>query len=278
MTNILDLNDHCLLEIFDFCKIESLVALADSCSRFNKLIESKCYRKIRKHSFVLDLTFSDLNYLKLCVIEYGRMFAKIGSFIESFSIEVFSASKWDDDEEVERDLLITKLFDYFGKNVCENIHEMDILFLNYSSDWLFSLHQIFRHVRSIKIRVHPQVDLDIIVLLLPRLEHLHIRGCVSEPIDNKSYFLPSLKSLAIGDEAIDQNVLIALLRDNPQLDRAKIACERADISQLCQYWKNLAELTLYVIDADLAKEIKRKLFTLEKLQKLFIKNLDDFYD
>lgn len=274
-----DLNDDCLLEVFENCTIESLVALGDCCSHFRELIELNCYPKINSYECTLELT-DQLASTCSDIIQHGKKFSKIGRFIDSLSIEIQPNLMMDDDDVEKVHKLIAKLFNHFGENVDDNINEMEISIGMFDVVWFNELRPLGRNVRSLKFLIGDSAimyDLGInLIPMFPHIERLHIQGDVLNITNEENYAMPSLRSLIMGDnEFFGEEIFIALMQQNPQVEQARISLFNANlqIADLCRYWQNLIDLTIFMPYSDLRDETVHHLQKLKKLRSLTIKRI-----
>lgn len=85
--NLVDVNDDCLLEIFKYCSIESLVALVDVHSRFRGIIVENLFRNKRSHTIEIYCS-ANFEYFRAGLINHRKIMQNIGQFVRSLTIDI----------------------------------------------------------------------------------------------------------------------------------------------------------------------------------------------
>lgn len=100
-----DLNDECLFKLFKYCSIESLVALAECCSQFRRIIKSKNYENIRDYECEIWVRENEEQF-RAELINHGKIFQNIGQYVRSLTIWINSEELPDEDlkSKVEKEI------------------------------------------------------------------------------------------------------------------------------------------------------------------------------
>lgn len=237
-----DLTDKCLLAIFKYCSLESLVALSDCSKRLRGLIEKEHFSQIREYncSIILDGKYEDGTFL-FCtesgfkkaytkIIRHGKMFAKIGRFIHSLKIQISYTSSvlepvalYDKDEMANVSALIARLLRRFGECVEDNVNNMEIDIYFFDRRWFNDLKVLAQNVRSVKMTFHFFIPNEYKVNLMktfPKVEFLHLVSYYYNLTNGGNYSMPSLKKLIVDSaNAKCRKTFDKLKRANPQLEK-----------------------------------------------------------
>lgn len=264
--SLLDLDDDCLIQIFENCDVETLLSLHDTCRCFRDIVKQYHFPKTEK--FVCEI-HHDSNWN-----QFRRIAVHTGKYLKHFHIDV--RHNMERYEEEVRDTYLPYLKE-FAKFIGDNIRCFYIDVECIPNSWMPALGPILSHVETIIITTNNrqfEFDFDI-HSRAPKLKHLRIQGNYGMEANCQKYNL--LESVAIGDnEFVSYEAIVRLMRLNPQIKRFKVAAFNADlqVGDIAEHLPNLEELILFQSDSDLNASTVHTLQRFKKLQNLRLMRID----
>ncbi|XP_055304307.1 uncharacterized protein LOC129569487 [Sitodiplosis mosellana] len=206
-SEIFMLNEDCLLHLFMFLDVGSLVDMADVCKLFNRLLHRYCFPRIRKFEVInsyIPYTF----FMPLAKMH--RVLRCVGPYITDLIFEC-NVDEW----EIKHDV-VTRFLEVLAENVGTNIRRAWISCRTIcKNDRISKLAPIFRHLELLQLKANNYTfDIDFHTMC-PNLVDIQVdvnvpmRGCVKP--------WKSLRRLAIINSSINTADLIKLIALNPQL-------------------------------------------------------------
>lgn len=244
------LPEHCLIEIFNYIQIDSLVSVTKVCDRFNAIVRNHVYPLKRK--VALNLSEGDLGlvwYTILNVLRYAK-------FVLLEKIPCCGVRNME------------RLTDVFSKNLNANLVRLDLLGVLITDRLFEQLKPALKNLKILKWnRIHPEdvaLERDF-VSWCPALEQLNISTPMN--FDDNSAKWTSLRSatlLCYFDKLFPQ-----FCANNTQLTRLKICIfdRFAMVREICDNLANLVNLKIYFHGFSSASHF-RDLFKLKQLKAL----------
>lgn len=269
--NLYDLNDDCLISIFDECDVETLLSLSDTCRRFKELIIKFNFPKV--HTYVCEL-FDDnkLNSTR-------RIINSIGKYLKELTFDIRHHMESYDEDESDTYLPLLK---EFAKDIGDNLRKFCLDVERVPNNWIVALSPIFAHLEILIIQTnndHSDYDFDV-CSISPKLKHLRIQG--DYPMEENCQKWNCLESVSIGDnECLCSDTIVRLMSLNPQIKRFKVAAFNCDlhVGDIAEHLPNLEELVIFQNDSDLSGSTVHQLQRLKKLRNLRLMRIyPDEYD
>lgn len=255
MTELLDLNDDCLDRIFDFCDVETIVALSEVCVRFEKIVT--------QWQFPKQTQFKCLIRSYECEEHASKIIRSIGIHLMELSIiqtsEIF--------------LFYRCITSFVGAN----IRKLSITSPHLSEMSFEALAPILSRIEELELRIaNTDMDDDDINVRsrCPNLRRLHILWDTSFEQNARSW--PRLENLSLGDNAyITEETFIEFMQNNRQLTRLKFGALECEIKlrNIAENLLNLGELIVFQNYSDLSPESLIELRQLTNLQRIALRNV-----
>lgn len=93
-SNILNaLDNYCLMDIFDRCRLEDLGSIADVCNKFNETVERVASQRLKSQTFIFDFNLEDLHNFPERLLRFANFFHYFGKYIQSIDLRSAYKSK-----------------------------------------------------------------------------------------------------------------------------------------------------------------------------------------
>lgn len=227
---LIELNEDCLLKLFEYCGVETLLALCDVCRMFRALITTKVLPRVKEYDCCL---YCDGDRSK-------RIIKHIGPYLKRLDIKCY--------EFFRKENYLSYLED-FSFNIGENIREMTLILPDFPVQLIEVLAPSFKCLESLKIctRYNKQKnDIDFRATC-PNLLHFYMG--MEIPFEANTQTWNRLESFSFGDnchKSISKTTLLEFLSNNSQLKRLKISTRDGvwKISDIIDRLKNLEQWTI----------------------------------
>lgn len=237
-SEIFKLNEDCLLHVFQFLDLDSLVNVADVCKMFNRLSHQHCFPRIRKYAVCND------DDSKFTLAKLRRTLLCIGSHITDLTYDV-------DYDENEGPGHTSKFLRVITQNVGSNIRRARFAFNLDKDNRTQILTPILRELESLEIEDRDEdssYDIDF-QILCPNLIEFTVNMDMTLIACCKSW--PSLRSLSVkNNESMTTTTLISFIKQNPQLICLEFAIDRSNktllILAVTKYLSRFEKLTIHV--------------------------------
>lgn len=225
-----DLNEDCLLKLFEYCGIETLLTLCDVCQMLRDLIITTVLPKVKEYDCCL---YCDGDRSK-------KIIKTIGPYLTRLDIKCYEFFRKENYESYLKD---------FAVNIGENIREMTLILPDFPSGLIDILAPSFKRLESLKIctRYNKQKnDIDFRAAC-PNLLHFYM-GMETTFAANTGKW-GRLESFSMGDnchKSITKTTLLEFMSNNPQLKRLKISTRDGvwKISDVIDRLPNLEQWTI----------------------------------
>lgn len=233
---IFKLNEDCLLHVFRFLDLDSLVNVANVCKMFSRLSLQHCFPRIRKYAVRNDddpdFTLARLRRTMLC----------IGSHITELSYDV----EYDEDDGPGH---TSKFLRVIAQNVGSNIRRARLAFNLDKDNRTQTLAPILRELESLEIEDRDEgssYDIDF-QTLCPKLIEFTVNMDMPMVASCKPW--PSLRSLSVKNNMwMTTTTLISFIKQNPQLTCLEFAIDRSNktllILAVTKYLSRFQKLTI----------------------------------
>lgn len=211
------LNEDCLLHLFKFLDVDSLVTMANICQMFNRLLHRHCFPNIRKYDVYTgydpNFTLAQLHRKMLC----------IGKHITDLSIV-------DGNNDYVRTF---KYFRVIAQNVSQNMHHANLkinLDKDHRDHYIGALTPILGNLKSLEIwntaDIDECVDIDF-PILCPKLVEFKLNMNMPMNVCCKPW--PRLRRLSVQyNRALTTTTLISFIKQNPQLICLEFATDKSN--------------------------------------------------
>lgn len=204
---LIELNVDCLLKLFEYCGIETLMTLSDVCRMLRVLIVDKVLPKVKEYECCI---YCDGERSK-------KIICHIGPYLRRLDIKCY--------EFFRKENYISYLQD-FSINIGENIREMTLILPDFPAELIEILAPSFKCLQSLKICTrHNKQKNDIdFRAACPNLLHFYLG--METPFTANMQTWCRLESFALGDnchKSITKSTLLQFMSNNPQLKRLKIS-------------------------------------------------------
>lgn len=208
-----ELNDDCLLHLFDFCDLETLKNLCKMSDRFSKLIQCHVFQKHRKLKVMTDATFSLASFRE--TVRY------IGSQLND--VKISSGTQYLD---FDGNLHENRIIDIFTKYIGANIECLDIVHFRFTKRMQKQLRPIFSRLKQLKGEIYGKSATVHLSQLCPTLEKLDM-NCEFFDIGTQSW--PTLTAIHLQVRDINPESGLRscrrFLERNPQLIELSIGAK-----------------------------------------------------
>ena len=234
--DIFKLNEDCLLHVFRFLDLDSLVNVADVCRMFNRLSHQHCFPRIRKYTVRND------DDPKFTLAKLWRTLLCIGSHITDLSYDV-------DYDEYDGPGHTSKFLRVIAQNVGPNIRRAHFSFNLDKDNRTQTLAPILRELESLVIEDRLEgssYDIDF-QTLCPKLIEFTVNMDMPCVACCKPW--PSLRSLSVkNNNSITTTTLISFIKQNPQLTCLEFAIDKSNktllILAVTKYLSRFEKLTI----------------------------------
>lgn len=259
------LNEFCMLEIFKYLDLATLVNLSMVCKQFHRLLHQHCFPRHRTYSIQ-----NDKSSIPVPLAKVRQTLMCIGPHLTELH---FKWHDYDHDDRLQR--FLDKLGQLVGENIlCVRFHQTLL-----DESHIPALKPILKQLDTLEIVVYnPDFDLDLdFIALCPRLrrfkllENMQLIRVGEKPWPSLEYFS------TIGNEYMELNAFRSFLTNNPQLQCLKFTAFSADdrLQAVAQHSKNLRKLTIFPSFPNLCASNIGYLSSLQHLTKLSLMNLDE---
>lgn len=259
------LNEYCILEIFKYLDMDSLVNLSKVCKLFHRLLHQHCFPRHRTYSIK-----NGKSSIPMPLAKVRQTLICIGSHLTEL---YFEWHEYDHDDRLQR------FFDKLGQLVGNNIRSIRFHHTLLESSHLPAIQPILKHLNTLEMVVYnPDFDLDLdFTVLCPNLrrlkllENMQLIQVSSKPWPTLEYFS------TVGNEYMEMNAFRSFLANNPQLQCLKFTAFSADdrLQAVAQNSKNLRKLTIFPSFPNLCASNIVYLSSLQHLTKLSLMNLEE---
>lgn len=204
---LIELNEDCLIKLFEYCGIETLLTLCDVCRMLRDLISTKVLPRVKEYDCCL---YCDGEQSK-------KIIENIGPNLRRLHIKSY--------EFFRKESYMLYLQD-FAMNIGENIREMTLILPDFPVQLIDILASTFKCLESLKICTRynkRKSDIDFRTAC-PNLLHFYM-GMETAFTANRQTWC-RLESFALGDnchKSITKLTLFEFMSNNPQLKRLKIS-------------------------------------------------------
>lgn len=259
------LNEFCMLKIFDYLDLDTLVDLSTVCKQFNRLLHQHCFPRHRSYSIEngkpsIPMPLAKVRQTLMC----------IGPHLTEL---YFKWHDYDHDNRLQR--FLDKLGQLVGENIrCVRFHQTLL-----DESHIPALKPVLQRLDTLEIVVYnPDYDLDLdFTALCPRLRRFKLlENMQLIHVSEKSW--PSLDYFSsIGNEYMELNAFRSFLTNNPQLQCLKFTAFSADdrLQAVAQHSKNLRKITIFPSFPNLCASNIGYLSSLLHLTKLSLVNLEE---
>lgn len=259
------LNEFCMLEIFKYLDLDTLVNLSMVCKQFNRLLHQHCFPRHRTYSIP-----NGESSIPVPLARVRRTLMCIGPHLTELH---FKWHDYDHDNRLQR--FLDKLGQLVGENIrCVRFHQTLL-----DESHIPALRPILKRLDTLEMIVYnPDFDLDLdFVTLCPHLrrfkllENMQLIHASGKPWPTLEYFS------TIGNEYMEANAFRSFLTNNPQLQCLKFTAFSPDdrLQVVAQRLKNLRKLTLLASYQNLCASNVGYLSSLQHLTKLSLINLEE---
>lgn len=228
-TNLYDISDDSLIEIFQKCDIETLMSLIDTCKRFKTIIKKYIFPKWNEFELEID---SVVKHNKS-----GRIIKNIGIHLKRLTVVSYLDLKCLNPVEVE---YVAELFKEISKWTGDNLRWFKIGEKEISELWFQALTPVFERAETVILHI-PNSRHDFCPVL-QNTKHLMIEGDNGAPI-SPIRPISSLESLSVPFLPLEEFEVVGVSR---QLKRLKLDITfQIQISAISKRFPKLEELVIY---------------------------------
>lgn len=263
MSAILNLNDDCFLEIYEYLAIDDLLSLSTVCKRLHFSTQHELSKRFRKVDLSNREQMGQRFRAPYKLRPLRLMFKRFSDVIEELSFS------WDDSGELMPSTPILNLISRY----CNSLKDLKITGITFkASAWkMEALLELFERLNSLTlngcffINTNDREEHAITAFFnhCTSLKSLTVHGAAA-PLQNSVY--PKLESLTIiGDEMHNDE----FLKRHPNLKYLKVRNLAFSALKSCV---NLESLHTTVASADITPENMNHLLSLDKLKELRLKS------
>lgn len=259
------LNEFCMLEIFKYLDLDSLVNLSMVCKLFHRLLHQHCFPHHRTYSIV-----NDKSTIPMPLAKVRRTLICIGPYLQELHF------KWHDCDHENR---LQRFLDKLGQLVGENIRSVRFHNTLLEESHIPAIASILKRLHTLEMVVYnPDYDLDLdFTVLCPNLrrfkllENMQLIQISEKPWPTLEYFN------TVGNEYMDLQAFRSILAQNQQLQCLKFTAHDAGerLQDVAQNAKNLRKLTIFPSFPNLCASNIVYLSSLQHLTKLSLNDLDE---
>lgn len=258
------LNEYCLLEIFAYFDLQTLIQLCHLCDRFSAIIHQRVFPKFKKMEF-----------------DFRRR-AKVQESVPSFREKLLHIGPHIVDATIYFDMYedppnAVRIMDVFTKYVGESIERLELNRTQITERSFQQLKPIFRRIKELKWifdDLMGELEIDF-VHTCPKVQKLYFDHTMRFDINADRW--PSLEEayLDIFDFVYGESYPL-FFKNNSQLKRLTMVANTYDyedlIEPICEYLVNLEQLTICYADQGQASQFA-PLVNLTKLKSFKLKFL-----
>lgn len=258
------LNHHCLLKIFRYLDLNSMINLSEVCQLFNTLLHTHCFPRARRFEFDnLD------GKTKVTLAQMRRILRCIGPYINKLQFQ------WNDYDHSHR---LQRFVEKLGKYVGKNIRHARFVNALFEDNEITALKPILQHLTTLEIIVYNsdyELDIDF-QANCPNLQKFKFLQNMQFVKCCKPW--PTLQHLSIiGNEFLVLNTFREFFQQNPQITVLKFTAYHADdvLQIIARHLPNVRKLTILPSFPDISEQNIVYLSSLRNLKKLNLMYLDD---
>lgn len=259
------LNEFCVLEIFKYLDLDSLVNLSMVCKQFHRLLHQHCFPS--KHTYSIQ---NGTSTIPVPLAKVRRTLTCIGPYLRELDF------KWHD---VDHDNRLQRFLDKLGQLVGQNIRLVRFHNTLLEESHIPAVRPILERLETLEIVVYnPDFDLDLdFTALCPNLRRLKLLENM-QLIHVSSIPWPTLEYFSmIGNEYMELKPFRSFLAQNPHLLCLKFTAYDASnrLQAVAQHSENLRKLTMFPSFPNLSASNISYLSGLQHLTKLSLMDLDE---
>lgn len=209
------LNEDCLLHLFKFLDIDSLVNMADVCKLFNRLLHQQYFPRIRNYEVNcnddLTITLAKVRRSLICIGSYITDLTYKAKY-EEIETYVFDEYRYEDFGYT------TKFLSIIAQNVGKNIRRAYFEYGFDNDNRIMMIAPILQHLKSLEIADRTEsfyFDIDFCTLC-PNLTEFKVNLDMPMIVGCKSW--PSLRSFSVkNNKQLNAETLISFIQQNPQI-------------------------------------------------------------
>lgn len=250
MTNIVDLHENFLLQIFNYCNFETLVQLSDTCKLFKEIIHRVKLQKVEKCTIRIR-SASD----RYMMFKIPRC---IGPYIIELDIKIL-----DDDDN-----FVDSYFRMLGRQIGSNVLKVNMNGLHMTMELFEPIKPVLKgltELENLHFTGYSMKELQTLCPVLKKLSFSPFMNFSLSPITWASLTSVSLKFLDLNSKTFRAFVVL-----NPQIIDLEVAVEDGTwLKVISKYLPNLEALAFHECsEYYVAREDIRTLRKLTKLTKL----------
>lgn len=258
------LNEYCLLEIFTYFDLQTLIQLCNLCDRFSAIIHQRIFPKFKKMHF----DFRRRAKVQQTISSFRETLLHIGPYIVDATIYF---DMYEDPPNAVR------IIDIFTKYVGESMERLELNRVQITERGFHQLKPIFGRIKELKWifdELMGEFEIDF-VHACPKVQKLYFDHTMRFDINADRW--PSLQEayLDIFDFVYGESYPL-FFKNNAQLKRLTMVANTYDyedlIEPICEYLVNLEQLTIYYADQGHAAQFA-PLVSLTKLKSFKLKFL-----
>lgn len=266
------LNDDCLLTLFDYCDNQSLVSLSDTCKKFSNLLKN--YYNFSKVEKTFEIVKDEAEYkMSMTLANVRKMLRLIGPHFDKMVLRFVDRQLYDAKTKNEYSKIIQRFLHEIGKcsKNMTSIRELTLAVQICEVNFIQSIEPIFKNLHTLHLAFY-QYDQNYddfnvdFTELCPNLRRLEIHSRVPWSIFLRRP-LSSLQSLGAGGPLTEHSYLFFAF--NPQLKCLdKCIISDSQLPQLVDLLPNIEELGLSFLTWEISLDNLLELRTLDHLTKL----------
>lgn len=258
------LNEYCLLDIFNYFDLNTLIQLCNLCDRFSTIIHQRVFPKFKK----IDFDFRRRAKVQLTISSFCETLLHIGRHIVDATIYF---DMYEDPPNAVR------IIDVFTKYVGESIERLELNRVPITERGFQQLKPIFGRIKELKWifdDLMGELEIDF-VHTCPKVQKLYFDHTMRFDLNADRW--PSLEEayLDIFDFVYGESYPL-FFKNNSQLKRLTMVANTYDyedlIEPICEYLLNLEQLTICYADQGQASQFE-PLVNLSQLKSLKLKFL-----
>lgn len=211
-TNVLDLNDHCIREVFNHLELTDLVYVADVCSRFR--YNARAHFATSKHTkLYLEVYGAKSKHLGI-----SKTMRNFGAFATSISLFIHCGIS---DSKLHPIATVTT--NSMRKHCTEKLTILNLTFLRMSAKIIRLLRPLFCHLKTLSITRGEALGL--LMENFPELESFSMAGMKLNGNDFADFLRRNsqLKEIAINNcDEVNGNILRSIATHVPQIETVHI--------------------------------------------------------
>ncbi|XP_055297566.1 uncharacterized protein LOC129566055 [Sitodiplosis mosellana] len=215
-SEIFRLDEDCLLHMFKFLDIDSLVNMAFVCKLFNQLLRLHCFPRIQKYKVYINNPTDTLAKVRRTMLCIGQHITDL-----SFRTDLFYGPGSQHRSEVVSHT--SKYLKVIAQNVSQNVRQAFFCF-GFNGNLIGTIAPILQNLRSLTIvnrseKFENEIDFN---ALCPNLIEFNVNAQLSMDVCCKPW--SSLRSISVMyNNKLEPEKLISIIEQNPQLTCLRFA-------------------------------------------------------